>query len=112
MNCFYEEVNKQVNYGVNCFSGIVLDIFVFGVIDSEDNQDDVCCGGVVEESDFKKLNNVVYVVMLVDSKSLVEVMENYYVDMNIGNKVKEINRMMEVSRVKDLSKLFNLGVDR
>lgn len=112
MNRLYEEVNKQVNHGVNCFSGTVLDIPVPGATDSEDNQDDVCCGGVAEESDLKKLNNVAYVAMPADSKSPAEVMENHYVDMNTGNKAKETNRMMEASRVKDPSKPSNLGVDR
>lgn len=112
MNRLYEEVNKQVNHGVNCFSGTVLDIPVPGATDSEDNQDDVCCGGVAEDSDLKKLNNVAYVAMPADSKSPAEVMENHYVDMNTGNKAKETNCMMEASRLKDPSKPSNLGVDR
>lgn len=112
MNRLYEEVNKQVNHGVNCFSGTVLDIPMPQAVDSEDNKDDVCCGGVTEESDLKKLNNVTYVAMPADSKSPPEVMENHYVDMNTGNKAKETNRMMEASRVVDPSKPSNLGVDR
>lgn len=111
MNRLYEEVNKQVNHGVNCFSGTVLDIPL--PRESEDNQGEICCGGEREESDLKKLNNTTHVAIPSDTKNPPEVVENHYVDMSTGtNKAKETNRLKEASRVVDPAKPSNLGVDR
>lgn len=112
MNRLYEEVNKQVNHGVNCFSRTVLDISVPRPADTEDNEQGAFCGGVADESDLKKLNNVTHVALPSDTKNPPEVSENHYVDMNSGNKAKETNRLMEASRVVDPSKPSNLGGDR
>ncbi|XP_062607953.1 uncharacterized protein LOC134269763 [Saccostrea cucullata] len=110
MNRLYEEVNKQVNHGVNCFSGTVLDIQV-PRSESED-QENACCGGMSEESDLKKLNNLTHVVIPTDTKNPPDITENHYVDMSTANKAKETNRLMEASRVVDPSKPSNLGVER
>ncbi|XP_048762000.1 uncharacterized protein LOC125670701 isoform X2 [Ostrea edulis] len=112
MNRLYEEVNKQVNHGVNCFSRTVLDISVPRPADTEDNEQGALCGGVTDESDLKKLNNVTHVALPSDTKNPPEVSDNHYVDMNSGNKAKETNRLMEASRVVDPSKPSNLGGDR
>ncbi|XP_061166149.1 uncharacterized protein LOC133175059 isoform X1 [Saccostrea echinata] len=111
MNRLYEEVNKQVNHGVNCFSGTVLDIQV-PRSDSGDHQENACCGGMSEESDLKKLNNLTHVAIPPDTKNPPDTTENHYVDMSTANKAKETNRLVEASRVVDPSKPSNLGVDR